>query len=84
MGINSFVVFTYVQTIKLPTISLITASAVNLRSKVRRITINATICPFPSLGNLVSLNVRTTTTSPRYEHVAVISYTASTVSDVVE
>ena len=84
MDINSFVVFTYVQTIKLPTISLITASAVNLRSKVRHITINATISPFPSLGNLVSLNVRTTTTSPRYEHVAVVSYTASTVSDVVE
>ena len=84
MDINFFVVFTSVQTIKLATISLITASAVSLKSKVHRITTNATISPFLSLGNSVSLNVRTTTTSPRYEHVAAVSYTASTGSDVVE
>ena len=84
MDINFFVVFTSVQTIKLATISLITASAVSLKSKVHRITTNATISPFLSLGNLVSLNVRTTTTSPRYEHVAAVNYTASTGSDVVE
>lgn len=57
-----FMVFIFVQTAtQLPTICLSTESVVDLMSQVLRITSNVTTDPFPSLGNLVYLNVKTTT-----------------------
>lgn len=60
--IDFFMVFIFVQTaIQLQTICSSTGSVVNLTSQVPRNISNVTTNPFPSLGNLVYLDVRTTT-----------------------